>query len=183
MLAPPPALLALDPSSVAVGYALLRGDELTSCGVLRAPAHHPTARRIARLCDEFIDRFGPGVGTINRVVVEQTDGKVNRWSKASRGSGVAALAQAQGAIFQAARGLGLPEPLAVCERAWTRAMSGGRSKSKEERAAELALIYPAFAASILVEGYDAADAIGLGLYAVGKAREASLIALYGGKPR
>ena len=173
----PPVMLALDPSSVAVGYALLRGDDLSACGVLRAPAHHPTARRVARLCDEFAERFGPAVGRIDRVVVEQTDGRVNRWSKASRGSGVAALAQAQGAIFQAARGLGLPEPLAICERAWTRA------KSKDERARELALIYPAFAATILIEGYDAADAIGLGLYAVGQTREASLIALYGGKAR
>lgn len=166
-------LLALDPSSHAVGYACFDGSgSVVAFGVVRPPrARMPAAGRIdalvagvATLCD----RHGPA-----RAVVEFSAGKVARRVRGrSAGAGLAVLGQAQGAIRQYLAGRLGPDAVAIAGEGWT----GGEPKHR--RAARAALLVPGYAGFRVGggdPGGDAGDAIGLGDFHLSRLREAELL--------
>lgn len=161
-------LLALDPSSSACGYAIFWGGTLTRFGVLRGKAKAPALDRI----DLIVDALEAIVASIAPcvAVMEISGGKTH--GRLSKASGLSVLGHGQGEVRRALKSAGV-EVLAVPENAWT------ASVPKPTRAKRVALEYPpyrAFAARGEDAGLDAADAIGIGLWYIGKLRERELIA-------
>lgn len=158
-------LLALDPSSQATGWAVFDDGRLRRCGVWRPKSGSLWAR---------IDATGLAVGTMldecrpDHVVVEVTSGMTY---KRVRAHSLSALAFAQGAVVQAARGPHHRTPVhPVDEQQWT-----GR-RPKKLRAKMVAATEPVYAAFAPKDkGLDAADACGVGLWWLGQRRLAELM--------
>jgi hypothetical protein len=165
-------LLALDISSTAAGWATFRAGALDEFGVIRPPGRVPSVARIDAIAAGVAEVVG--VGNCFTCVMEWTAGKLHR--RLGRPSGLATLGQSQGVVRERLRTLGVPTWLVGEE--WT------GSRPKTERARRAWLAYPEFGRWALAghdPGMDAADALGLGEWAIGRAREAELLARAGGK--
>jgi len=161
----PQRLLCLDVSSTCVGYACFVSGVLDDFGKYQPPARKPAEERIRMIVKGIMDgtkAFVPDV-----VVMEWTDGRGDGTRARQRGgktAGLAVLGQAQGAV-RAAIQIGGFTVETVHEFEW----SAGRKK--DVRASELALEFPTYCALASLgrdQGYDIADAIGIGLWWLGK---------------
>jgi hypothetical protein len=163
----PGLLLSLDVSSAAIGCAYFDGDALLTFGVI--DPEHASDGSVARI-DAMVERLRAHVdlNPPGRVVMEWSTGKIHaRLAKKRRAEGKpetipgqAVLGQAQGSVRQMLRERAL-DPELIGENTWT-----GR-EPKNQRAYNLGLKYPKYASfqqSGQDKGYDAADAIGLGLW-------------------
>lgn len=144
-------VLALDPSSTAVGWARISGGKLVSAGVIRAPEGWDVFRRTDALADKVAE-LAKGFW-ITRVVMEYATGMHHR----ATAVGVAACCHAQGAIRQRLRSLSHSVEM-VAENDWTRGLGKKEERVKAMRSAEPWL------AKLKDKGGDAADAAGLGLW-------------------
>jgi len=154
---PPGRLLALDPSSTAVGWAIFDGGELRTLGVFRAASDNPMSR-IAKLADavaRLADAWQP-----DTVVIETVSGM----HRHARSMSVATCAMAQGAIwYVVGKGqVGGPRTISpIKENAWTK----GKPKAKRAELVKLTQpVYAEFQRKDGDRGLDAADAVGLGLF-------------------
>lgn len=144
-------VLALDPSSTAVGWAFLDGGRLVRADVLKVPGGWETFRRVDRLSDltrEVVASCPPGA----RVLMEYTSGLHAR----STAVGVSACAHTQGAIRARLRQDGVP--VEMVPEQWAIGMG-----TKAKRVQAIRLAEPRLA-RIDDPGGDAADAAGLGLW-------------------
>lgn len=153
-------LLALDPSTTRVGWAVFDGHHLTGAGVL-------TPRRTKDVYLDRIASFVDGVVALVElyepatVVVEVPSGMAARGSMPGMAGTQAIYGMAVGAVWAVLRevapshAVGGGRVATVTEREWT------RSVRKERRAALVRLEHPGldWAADV---GMDMADAIGIG---------------------
>lgn len=150
--------LTLDPSSSATGWAIFDGrGGVKSFGVLRPIRSASPIARIDQMVRKAVHLCMDHKPVL--VVLELASGRVHRSHKGG-GSGLTMLGAAQGAMRQAVRDLGFPVEV-VSELEWT-----GRI-DKEVRAGRIRMEFPeyrAFAKAGHDNGFDAADAIGLGLW-------------------
>lgn len=162
---PPGRLLALDPSSTAVGWAMFQDGELRWVGVERS-ASADVQKRCGVLADAIASlaaEWPPDV-----VVVELFSGfhrKGERGGRINKHS-ILSLARAQGFLMGRlhARGLKL---VPVPANRWT------GNESKQSRAARVRLTQPVYvewARKDKDKGLDGADAVGLGLAYLGGLR-------------
>jgi Holliday junction resolvasome RuvABC endonuclease subunit len=154
------AMLALDPSSHAVGWAVFREERLVRCGVWR-PGSGPLWSRVARIGEAVAQMLVESRASL--VVVEVTSGKTY---KKERASSLASLMAAQASAVEAARGPGRGTPVhPVTELEWTRGVP------KKKRASLVAATEPVYAAYAHKDkGLDAADACGVGRWWISKRR-------------
>ena len=169
-----PSLIALDPSSVAIGFATFdtRG-KLSDCGSVTSASETPPRRvdalltRLAAAC--------PAITTPDSVVVmEVNEGRQHAW-EAKRGQRskitTATLCRAQGRIEQWVRGQGVPIEL-VSDSLWTKR---GAYRTKDTRRAHVGMMFPERAATWQADtGGDAIDAVCLGLWMLARRAEAEL---------
>lgn len=161
---PPRRLLALDPSSTAVGWAIFDAGELRHVGVFRAGSDD-LDRRLASLSASVIALLSGSCP--DRIVMEVVSGmhrRANR-SNAHRQS-TATCGFAQGAIWGAIFAWKC-SVTRVKENEWT------KGKPKVQRAELVKLTQPVYlgwAASEGDKGLDGADAVGLGLWYLGGCR-------------
>lgn len=146
-------LLALDPSSTCMGYAVFHGRTLVDAGKLKP-------RRTKDEANDRIDHmvsFGLNDLLIEHnpeaVVVEDTSGKVGRRHHGN-GAGLAVHGKAVGAVVWWLRGRG-SDVHAIPENVWT------RGTPKEKRQTRVATCYPQYDPA-KDKGGDVSDAIGLG---------------------
>lgn len=164
-------ILAIDISSTACGWATLTAwpPKVRAFGVFR-PKGKTSIDRIRRIAGEvesLVLAHGP-----DRTVAEWSSGKVHARIKGRTPSGLAVLGQAQGYVVGRLEQSGAVE--LVGENDWTR---GCR---KSTRAASLELTCPEYAARAFKDsGFDACDAISLGLWWLhqDRARELELSAV------
>lgn len=170
-------ILSLDPSSKAIGWAVLNSgkDPLERFGVLTAGSDDPV-RRTDKLGADLLALVRE-INPAPRIVMEWASPKVNAWARKTHGgAGLTVLGQAQG-FYRGILGI-IPVDL-VTEREWA-----GR-KSKDDRTERVALEFPAYRAAQLRgedPGQDAADAIGLGLWWLAR-RHLEQLAPDGGRSR
>jgi hypothetical protein len=175
----PPTILALDVSSSVTGWAMFVGGQLDAIGMFRPRSASPALDRI----DEITGKVLALVCDLEPqlVVMEISSGKVHGRIM-GQASGLSVLGHAQGAV----RALIVDRNVhvvAVSENEWT------RGKVKSARAIAIARQWPLYGnfaeikpdakgkpSSKYDPGFDISDAIGVGMYFVGKAREAELIA-------
>lgn len=163
---PPGRLLALDPSSTAVGWAMFQDGELRWVGVTRS-ASNDMQRRCVALADAIASlaaEWRPEV-----VVVEMFSGfhrKGERGGRINKAT-ILSLARAQGFLLGRLHGAGHKAVVPVPANKWT------HSKGKADRAKLVDLtqpIYSEFARKDGDKGLDGADAVGLGLWYLGGCR-------------
>jgi hypothetical protein len=152
-------VLALDPSSTCVGYALLAGDKtLLAAGVIKPDkASAPSYERICSLRRDLrtlLDELEP-----DTILVEWTKGKVGHRRHLGQGAGLAVYGAGVGAIAAEADNWGQrrqpPVPVvAVLENDWTRGVP------KDVRRKVIEQQYTQYK-SAMDPGGDMADAIGL----------------------
>jgi hypothetical protein len=166
-------ILTLDPSSTAIGWAHFLDGNLEACGVSR-----PRGARLWTRIDAAIliaerlvhdARFKDGID-LSDVVIEVTSGR--RYGKHHQAA-IVGLALAQGAVYATAEVKLFDTPTQVNkvdEQQWT----GG--KPKTARAGFIAQVQPLYRAYQRHDnGMDAADAIGLGLWWLGKQHQKQLL--------
>jgi Holliday junction resolvasome RuvABC endonuclease subunit len=160
---PPARLLALDPSSTAVGWAVFDAGKLRTLGVFRSAAENPMARiaKLATAVTKLSEAWQP-----NTVVLETVSGM----HRHARSMSVATCAMAQGAIWYAIHAAGFHGTrmlVPIKENAWTK----GTPKAKRaDRVRLCEPIYAEFARRDGDKGLDGADAVGLGLWYLGGCR-------------
>jgi hypothetical protein len=153
-------LLALDPSSTAVGYAVLTGPEprvLLEAGVCRPRRVRDAVNRrlesLALEVERLLEEHAPHV-----VVIEDTSGKVGRKRHGGGGAGLAVYGKAVGYLLcfleERSRLPGRLEVVPVEENTWTRGVP------KRARLAAVAATYSAYRPD-KDPGGDAGDAIAL----------------------
>lgn len=149
------SILALDPSSTATGYAVLRDDgSLADAGLLKPDRTRDDANtRIAAMHRALIEVLKEH--TPAHVVVEDTSGKVGHRGRARgmNGAGMAIHGKAVGYFICAVKAAGYV-PECVLENVWTRQVP------KAVRQSRVAVAFPAYA-GVSDPGGDVADAIGL----------------------
>lgn len=157
-------LLSLDPSSTRIGYALFEGEQLAEFGFITPASSHGEANvRIREMLVELsamMDADRP-----DEVVIEDTSGRMFAGRRGG-GAGMGTYGKAVGAVWTlVVHVYHLPATLITAE-VWT------QGRPKAERQIEIARAHPEYAGQLDV-GADAADAIGLGFYWLGrrKARE------------
>ena len=150
-----PAIIALDPSSTAIGYAVLGQIDggLIDAGLITPDRKtHPPLVRILAMLEELtllICETEP-----EAVVIEVTSGKVGKRHK-GKGAGLAVYGMAVGAVWQLCRSVEFLEVAPVLENDWT----DGKGKSK--RLSLLCAMEPKYKRE-RDPGGDVGDAIGLG---------------------
>lgn len=146
------SILALDPSSTATGYAVMRDDgTLADAGLLKPDRTRDDANtRIAAMHRALMDVLREHRPTC--VVVEDTSGKVGARHRGA-GAGLAIHGKAVGYFMAAVKAAGYV-PEMILENVWTR----GTPKAK--RQARVALAYRSYRPAE-DPGGDTADAIGL----------------------
>lgn len=158
---PPPRLLAIDPSSVAVGMALFESGVLRKVCVFRSSIEDPR-RRIAKLAGATAALAATWCPTA--IAFELVSGL----HRHARSVSVATCSFAQGAIWMELEGMGVGCPVAfIAENRWT------RGKPKKQRAELIRLgepVYAEWARKDGDKGLDGADAVGLGLAYLGGLR-------------
>lgn len=170
-LPPPPGtvVLGVDASSHATGLALIQQGSpprAIDLALLTPTRSHPFHRRIDWTCEEILSRVAAHPSHVpDLIVLEWTDGAIwkARRHAASWARSVIPLAAAQAAIRQTLR---RAYPLAEIETytstQWT------QRKPKEERAARLALMVPAYRRLMAIDtGRDIADALGIAAWRLG----------------
>jgi Holliday junction resolvasome RuvABC endonuclease subunit len=161
LVPPTQTLLTLDVSSTACGWAYWdRGPGASIYfGVIRPPAKHENTRRIDWIVEE-VERIVRSTAP-EAIVLEWSDGRQH--ARLGKVNGLSVLGAAQGAVRQVIRDRFPAIPLHVVgEQTWT-----GRVP-KKSRAAMIARLVPAYTSYAKAghdRGADAADAIGLGLWA------------------
>ena len=160
-------LLALDPSSQAIGWAALQAGEVLVAGGVLLPekvSERDPYVRIDSLCGrlwELLETNGP-----KTVVVEVTSGKVGENRHKGHGAGLAIYGVAVGAVWRECRAwtryeLATRRRLTHVERVyendWTHQIP------KRTRTLAIAAMYPRYDVEA-DPGGDEADAIGLGIY-------------------
>jgi hypothetical protein len=154
-------IVALDPSSVVIGWAVLRPpEELCEAGLIQ-PAKHsqsPIDRIRSMLADlrELLGTIqGPEVPI--DIVIEVTSGKVNAHRHGGRGAGLAVYGMAVGAAWQVCEDWAAAHQArvhAIPENQWARRVP------KWKRSAAIASLFPRYDPAA-DPGGDMADAIGL----------------------
>ena len=165
----PAHVLALDVSSTAAGWAVFREGLLDDFGLIRPPGRLPAIDRIGLIREGVEDVVG--VEHCFVCALEWSGGKVH--GRLGRVHGLAVLGQAQGVVYERLRSLGVPT-WPVGEGEWT----GKRPKAA--RAAEIRLRHPEYARWAEANkdaGGDVSDAIGLGEWAMARARVAAMVLL------
>jgi Holliday junction resolvasome RuvABC endonuclease subunit len=163
-------LLALDPSSTKVGWAVFPGcvGPPEGFGLIGCRAHDPADQRIAILARQVLELVREHQPA--RVVIERTEGLTNHYSRGGYRA-IAVLAGAQQAlIYAVSHEAGVPVET-VSEAVWT------GHRRKQQRAQALRLICPEYEAwgspwdrhgnTKRDPGYDVADALELGLWRLG----------------
>ncbi len=164
-------LLVLDPSSTALGWAWFHRGELVSCGTVRATSAD-FGRRMAMLWDKLRPVLAMGPHDA-RIVIEWHYGREMAWvRKQKEGRSIkttVTLCHGQGALYGMLCGEGRTVET-ITDREWTKGKG-----AKEKRAEKIRQAYPDFG-RIWGEdkGLDATDAVGLGLWWLGRAREADI---------
>lgn len=155
-------LLALDPSSTRVGWALFDGPGLRCAGLLSPDRGDDSALlRIRRLVERVADLVSTHQPA--KVLLEIPSGHAGRGSRAGATGQLAIYGMAVGAIWidlvhgAPAEVLGGCEVLTCTEAAWT------RGRPKQRRAELLRLEHPALDWDA-DRGLDMADAIGMGAW-------------------
>ena len=173
-------VLALDPGSQVVGYAVLRGlgaEDLQEGGVLRASlarsvlekAEYPawlkemlyapelTAwRRILSLVGEVEDLVMSAIAVGAQIVVEIPSGKIGTGARRGARGALTTYGFAAGCIYQACVSLRHRSVVPVTERQWTRGAG-----SKQKRQDGIAAFYRGYYDPQTDPGADLADAIEL----------------------
>ena len=148
-------VLALDPSSTAVGYAVLAGSRvLVDAGRLLPARARDEANARIRAMGADLRRLLAEHADVAAVVVEDTSGKVGRHRHGGGGAGLAVYGKALGylwAVVEVATGR---SPELVLENVWTRGVS------KAQRQQIVTYEFPTYPAD-RDPGGDVADAIGL----------------------
>lgn len=162
-------ILALDISSKAAGFAFDRPGRGPAFGVIRPPATLPPEGRIDVIVDGIADLVRESAPDI--AVIEWSGGK-QHGKIARKMSGLSVLGASQGAARQKLRDLGIRVE-AVREARWT------GSRPKAERAADIRLVYPAYARWAdefgRDGGLDVADALGILEWYRGKEAERRIL--------
>ena len=162
-------VLALDPSSTCVGYAVLA----TARQLLDAGRLTPTRER-----DDANARIRAMAADLRRVlaeypdavvVVEDTSGKVGRGRHGGGGAGLAVYGKALGYLIRVVEEATGREPALVLENVWT----AGKSKAVRQR--RVAATFPGYPADD-DPGGDVADAIGLAAWWIDEERRAAMVA-------
>ena len=153
-IGPVERVLVLDVSSTCTGWAVFVGP---------APERFGKVAQRSTVLVERIGAMADAVASIART--ERPDRIVLEWaSKGANagqgGHGLTSLGQAQGAVWQALRGLGVPL-VPVLQWEWTAFVP------KATRARTVRAIVPQYAA-VRDSGGDIADAIGIGLWLAGR---------------
>lgn len=155
-MTPGKSILALDPSSTCVGYAVLNGPrQLLDAGRITPAKRKADANaRIRSMAADLRELLGEHVGAA--VVVEDTSGKVARHGRARgmNGAGMAIYGKAIGYLVRVVEEATGAEPVMVLENVWTRGVG------KARRARIIAGEFPAYRMDD-DPGGDVADAIGL----------------------
>jgi hypothetical protein len=150
-------VLALDPSSTCVGYALLRAaDVLVECGRLTpAKARATPAHRIPTIGQELAALLAATTPT--EVVIEITSGKVAGHARARghNGAGLGVYGMAVGYLWRECVAAVGESVATVEENVWTAGVP------KNRRARYIATLFPVYRTAN-DPGGDIADAIGLG---------------------
>lgn len=170
----PESVLALDVSSKATGWAIVRRDlSLGLFGLIKPKASLSAVERIDEMVYQLC--WTPGGIFPRLVVMEWTSGKVARRLDARRVSGLAILGHAQGSVRQSLLGAGCTIHL-IPENEWT------GSVPKARRALRIAQLYPDYSAWSSRDGdHDTADAIGLGVFFMQRAKLGEMVAQAGAK--
>lgn len=163
----PAPLMAVDPGSRVVGFAVFRNGELADAGMIRAfKPSAPPLERILSLCADLLnlcDKHEPAT-----VVIEMPSGHVSRGRRAIGGHGLTTLGIAAGAIWAALVSHLRPGVIQTVDpHVWTRGM-GKRQRQRLVAASE-----PRYQADE-DGGGDAADAIGIGRYWIAQAKAAAI---------
>jgi len=161
---PPRRMLALDPSSTAIGWSIFDHGELLHIGVFRAHSDD-VDRRLGVLSGNvqaLVARTCPDV-----IVMEVVSGMHRRANRSSAfRQSTATCGFAQGVIWGAMH-VWRYEVVRVKENEWT------KGKPKAKRAELVRLTQPVYAEWARKDGdrgLDGADAVGLGLYYLGGCR-------------
>jgi len=155
-------ILALDPSSTCVGYALLARDKSLLAGGVIKP-DKASASSYERICSlrrdlrTLLDELNP-----DTILVEWTKGKVGHRRHLGQGAGLAVYGAGVGAIAAEADNWSqqrqpLVPVIAVLENDWTRGVP------KEVRQKVIEQKYPQYKSGMDLGG-DIADAIGLAVF-------------------
>ena len=171
-LPPGTTLLALDPSSTAIGWAVFVGGQLQMAGLVpAAPKHWDSFRRIQHNAESCLDMIGLLREDHERLHI------VTEWQSHLRAAGnpnatgLATLGQGQGylvaLIHERHPDLAVDR---VSERTWTRWKSRSCFGMKKEKRAEIIMeLVPEYReASGSDKGRDTADSIGIGLWRLGR---------------
>ena len=149
----PGRVLAIDPSSTAMGLALIDGGEVLDCWRVRTGKADPHRRAdfLARHALEVAGVHCPEVAVIE---TERAGAYANRGIK-----GLMSLCHAQGTI-RGVLAANFPRVVTVSASVWTRGLP-----DKAARAEAVAHYHPVYAeVARLDAGYDVADAVGVGLW-------------------
>jgi hypothetical protein len=157
-------LLSLDVSSTAAGYAVFGTgpDDLGAFGVIKPRGRWDAVERIRLIVDAVVTVLA--MHPPASVVMEFSAGKTA--GRLAKASGLAVLGQAQGAVWEAIRSRGYGVST-VTENEWT------NRKPKPKRAEDVAGWYGEYRdyfAEGRDSGFDAADAIGLGVWFLNRIR-------------
>jgi len=164
-------ILCLDISSTATGWATFAGKNLRGFGLIK-PRGKDALDRIRDTVVQVLAVVSEE--DAQEVYYERSDGKTHR--RITKAANLSVLGEAQGSVATALRISGYPVH-AVGTNEWT------KGKRKETRARTVRMMFPAyFEWSAKDKGLDVADAIGLGVYVLGKLKTQELIAA-GTSPR
>lgn len=161
---PPACLLALDPSSTAVGWAVFDRGKLLAVGVERASSED-VDRRIAKL---IARTAAMAIGWVPSVVVMEVVSGMHRRSNRSNAhrQSTATCGFAQGAIYGVLLAKNF-DVKRIKENTWT----GGKPKAKRAELVKLTQpVYAEWARKDGDRGLDGADSVGLGLWYLGGCR-------------
>lgn len=163
-LPPDAVLMALDCSSTAIGWAVLKEGRFVGAGLAKSPAGWDSVRRIRANTERILQRM---CGDETTHAVLEWQGPL-RAARCRNANGLAVLGQAQGYLLAAIeRELPHVEVGLIGERVWTKRK--GRNVSKARRTQEVAAMIPEYREAIegnprLDVGGDIADAIGLAIF-------------------
>lgn len=155
----PETLLALDPSSTRIGWAVFSGAAVLAAGFTRpARTRDGYVERVVAMVDDLV--YIVDANLPRHVVIEVPSGRFGTGARNGASSVLALYGFAAGAVWMRMRCLSLLSRMnvhVVNESEWT------RSKPKAQRARVAQLTYPHLDWS-RDTGMDMADAVGIGLW-------------------
>ncbi len=152
-------MIALDPSSTCIGYAIFgcegaRDYELKSAGRITSKPKDKATVRMVKLADEIMDLIDEYDGPRTLIVVEIPSGHVNRGRHGGGGAGLSVYGMAVGYLLGRLASVDVDVRM-VLENDWTRGIPKGK---RQQWVAARHRCYDASKDA----GGDVADAIGLG---------------------